>query len=378
MADAKRIVVLVGGLAVVAAGGWFAWQQFMAQPDEPAMVAAKPARPAAGAMDKLIGEALAGTGFTTYLQRLPEQIQTGFREGLKQRAPAGQDVAEVEKALGAAFSTAKFEKRVQTQLKKNFDQVKLEALVKDTQSPAVQRIIELEKAAPAADQLVAFAKALQSNPLPEERLALLKRLESATGAGELSTEIMLASLKAMVLGAAGDKTPDGAALDKVIETQRAAAAEPMRNAAIINFAYTYRQASDADLGEYVKFYESEHGKWFSGQAHTALLDEFRSASGDLGKRLAEMAKGGIPSTKTASASDQATPATTPPGSAPSKAAGAAAAVAQAPTDEPAAAPTQLAAVPRAAAKPSRRAEDARNCLDQEVNEAVIKCAEAYR
>jgi len=377
MADAKRIVVLVGGLAVVAAGGWFAWQQFVTQPDEPAMVAAKPARPAASTMDKLIGEALASSGFTTYLQRLPEQIQTGFREGLKRRPPAGQNIAEVEKALGAAFSTAKFEKRVQTQLKKNFDQVKLEALVKDTKSPAVQRIVELEKMPPAADQMVAFAKALQSNPLPEERLTLLKRLESATGAGELSTEIMLASLKAMVQGAAGDKAPDGAALDKVIETQRTAAAEPMRNAAIINFAYTYRQASDADLGEYVKFYESEHGKWFTGQAHTALLDEFRSASGDLGKRLAEMAKDGIPSIKTASAGDRAAP-TAAPGSAPAKAASAAPAAAQVPTAEPPAAPTQLTAARQAPAKPSRRGEDARNCLDQGVNEAVIKCAEAYR
>jgi hypothetical protein len=375
MADAKRILVLVGGLAVVGAGGWFAWQQFMNEPEPEPVVIAKPARPSPAAMEPLLNDLLAASGFAHQIEQLPSQIQAGFREGLKQRPLGGAAAQEVEKALAEAFSASKFQARVQGQLKKNFDQPKLQAMLAAVKTPAAQRMVELEKTPPVPADLIAFAKALQSNPLPAERQALLQRLEEATKASGLSTEIMLASLKAMAEGAAGDKPVDSAALDKVIESQRAAAAEPMRNAAIINFAYTYRKASNEDLADYVKIYETDHGKWFTGQLHTALVDEFRTASGSLGKRLGELARGGdgkspaTPVAAKASPAKQATAEAKP--SAPPALASAAPAA-------PAAAAAPAPAKPVKTAKPSRRSEDARDCLGQEVNESVIKCAEAFR
>jgi hypothetical protein len=45
--------------------------------------------------------------------------------------------------------------------------------------------------------------------------------------------------------------------------------------------------------------------------------------------------------------------------------------------EPATKPAEPAAKPAAMAKKSRRNEDARHCLEQPSNAAIIKCAEAY-
>ena len=385
MADVKRLLALVGGIGVVAAGGWFAWQHFTAEAETAPAVVAKPRNagsPAGTANnDVLIGDVLAASGFTDQMQRLPEQIQAGFREGLKQRSLPGNAATEVEKALSTAFSPKKFESRVQAQLKKNFDAAKLQSVLADVNKPAAQKMILLEKAAPDPEQLVAFAQAMQSNPLTETRMALVSRLESATKAGELSTEIMLSSLRSMAQGAAGDKAGDLAALDKVIETQRAAAAEPMRNAAILNYAFTYRKASDADLGEYVKIYETEHGKWFSAQIQAALIDEFRAASSDFGKQLAALAKGGGSTlaaapqgeTQQAASGTPAVPAVTSATPAP---------VIAAPAAPSAATPSDSARVAAVQTEkpsaPSRRRQDARSCLDKEANDAIIKCAEAFR
>ena len=112
------------------------------------------------------------------------------------------------------------------------------------------------------------------------------------------------------------------------EKQRAAATQKIRNATLLNLAFSFRDASDAGLEEYARIYETENSKWFTNIVYASLLEEVTRSSEKAGKRIGSIA------------SKPATPA----------------------------------------AKPvrSKAGSDARTCLGLASNEAIMKCAEQYR
>lgn len=338
MADSKKIVIVAGGIALAAAAGWFGWQQFMAEEEAPPPVAAKrpaakPAAPkAAVSPDALIADVLNASGFSAQIGALPTQLRTGFRDSLGQKGKTGASALAVEKLIDETFSAEKFQQRVTNQLKRNYDGARLQALQADLGRPVIKRMVELETAPVDRDQLAAFAAALRTNPLPNERQALLARLNEATRAGDLLAEMTLTAVKASLIGSMGPGADPGIA-ERTIESQREGITEPIKAATLANFGYTYRRASDADLEQYIKLYESEHGKWLIEQVYAGLLEEFRTGAEQLGVQIAALKPIG-----------------------------------------------KLAQAGGASAHPvsSRRHEDARNCLQRGDNMQVIACAEAFR
>lgn len=339
MADSKRIVMLAGGVAVLAAAGWFGWQQFAVEEAPPPVVAKKPAaaNPAQGkpaaSPEVLIEQVLEASGYKAQIAVLPDQLVTGFRGSLggTAKTKGGATPASIEGLIKATFTVEKFQQRVADRLKQKFDAARLQALQADLARPVVKRVVELEKAPVDRNELAAFAAALKTNPLPAERQALFARLNEATRAADLLSEMTLTAVKASLVGAMGPGA-DTSVAERTIENQRAGITEPIREATLANFGYTYRRASDADLEQYIKVYESEHGKWLVENVFAGLLEEFRAGADVLGTQLAAMQPKGK-----AGASPSAMPAAS-----------------------------------------SRRHEDARNCLQKEDNLTVIRCAEAYR
>ena len=97
---------------------------------------------------------------------------------------------------------------------------------------------------------------------------------------------------------------------------------------MLNLAFSFKDASDADLEKYAGIYEAENSKWFYGRVYASLLEEVKSASTEAGERIGELA--GKPA----------------------------------------------AAAPKPAR--SKAGADARACLGLATNAAIIECAEEYR
>lgn len=336
MADSKKIVIVGAGIVVLAAAGWFGWQQFAVEDEPPPAAAARNASPPRSAApkpvvnrDALITEVLDVSGYTAQIASLPAQLLAGFSDSLGQKGKRTPSPQAVQSLINETFTAEKFQQRVAQQLKTNYDPARLEALQADLGRPVIKRVVELEKAPVDRDQLASFAGALRTNPLPAERQALLTRLNDATRAADLLSEMTLTAVKASLIGAMGPGA-DTSVAERTIENQRASITEPIHTATLANFGYTYRRASDADLEQYIKLYESEHGRWLVEQVYAGLLDEFRAGAEELGTRLAEL--------------------------------------------KPAGKAGDMAARP---AVSSRRHEDARSCLQKEDNMNVIRCAEAY-
>lgn len=335
----QQILTIVGAVVVVCAAAWFGWQYFEDQPPPPAakappVAAAKqigPAKAAAPAPEKLIAELLAASGLNRQLDQLPQQLISGVRQSSKQRPRTSPAVlAATEKAMAESFTAQNFRERLSADLKKDFDQKRVQALLGDLSTPAAKRMIEMEQASATPEELSQFAGS-QASRLSPERRELIKRIDAATRASELAVETAFASMKAVASGIVGAQAQKAAAVDKAIEKQRAAATASIRNSTLANRAFTYRNASDAELEGYAKFCETENSKWFSGIVYASLLEEARSAAAQTAERLRALA------------------------SKPDK-------------------PALAAAMPVR----SKSRADARACLDLDTDTAIIKCAEPYR
>ena len=352
----KQVLTIAGGVAVLAAVAWFGWQYYEeanAPPPPPPVAAKPPSKPVAPSPEKLTAELLAASGLNQQLNQLPQQLVDGVRQSAKQtpKAPAAV-LAAIEKAVTESFTVENIRDRVSTDLKAKFDQKRVQALLAELSKPAAKHMIELEQASPSAEELAKFARSPAAKQLSPGRKDLIKRIDAATRASDLAVEAAFASMKAVAMGIVGPQSKKAAAVDKAIEKQRAAATANIRNATFANLAFVYKDASDADLEGYAKFYEAEDSKWFSGIVYASLLEEFKVAAANAGERIGALT------------------------AKPEKPAKADAAAKPAKADRP-----DTADKPETSADTPVRSKshaDARACLELATNAAIMNCARKYR
>jgi hypothetical protein len=257
--------------------------------------AAKPPAKAAAAADtpqardRLVGEVLAASGLKQELDELPQRLVAGVRQSGKEQMKAPPALINaIENVVAESFTAAGFQTRVGAALKKDFDLKRLQGVLEDFSTPAAKSMVELEHRPQSADALAAFARsAAAKNPAPA-RAALIKRIDAATRASDLAVDTAFASMKALAMGIVGEGGRKAGAVEKAIEKQRAAAMSKIRDATLLNLAYTFKDASDADLEKYAAIYETDNSKWFYGLVYTALLAEAQAASAAAGERISEL------------------------------------------------------------------------------------------
>jgi hypothetical protein len=196
----------------------------------------------------------------------------------------------------------------------------------------------LDRAPPAAEDFAKFARSPAAIRPAPQRAALIKRIDAATRASDLAVETAFVSMKAVATGIVGEDARKSAAIDKTMEKQRAATTQKIRDATVLNLAFSFRDASDADLEKYAGIYESENSKWYYGLVYASLLEQVKRASVEAGQSIGKLAA--------------------------------------APASVPASDSAAAAAAPRRVASKARA--DARTCLGLATNTAIIKCAEGYR
>jgi hypothetical protein len=391
MALPSKPILLAAVAVLLAAAGWFGWQHFSDSgsatdatsatpaakrttlPGKPkAPGAGTPAGPAAPATpapaasaqasapanpDQLVDEVIAAAGIAEQLDGMSAQIVAGITQGFASQPQASRALSEEVGRIAAESYTAEgLRRRVRDALKANYDEKRLRAMLATASTPLAKKMTKLELAQPSDAELAAYAQSLVRNPLPAQRQALLEQLIEATDAAGMGTQIALASMRALALSAGGGDPKQAAEIDRTLESQRPALAANIRKGALVPMGYTYREATDAELTEYVQFYQSEHGKWFTAVVSGAIAEEIKSASGQFGDKIVALARSSQPA-----------------GSAMARAGERAAdGGAQAADEEPPAGRQRMASRPLDLAK---RNMDLRSCLELPSNDQIIRCAE---
>ena len=383
MAVSKSIIV-VGVVAVLGAGGWYAWQNYgdmllgketkVAKAPLPPKPAAKPGAPADSSKmgagtnippgsaapmagnDKLIDDLLTASGYKHMANELPGQILAGAASANLQKGQASIKSAELEGVLKEVFTSKGYIDRGIAELKKNFDEKKMKAALEMVSNPLSKRMTELEKARPTKADMEAFA----AQPPTAQRMDLIRKIDGASKSTELASQMAFASARAVAGAAAANDPKKLAKIDSEIEQARVKTIETLRNNVLGSMALIYRKASDADLTEYVKLLNSDIGRWLNSMLSAAILEETKVDAAKVGEKIAALGK--AQATPNLAKSAGPTVVETSHGNSATK-------------DQK---PLKTAAADGGARRGSRSGQDARACLDLPSNVEIIKCAEEFR
>ena len=234
-------------------------------------------------------EVLAASGLKQELDQLPERLLAGVKEYDKQQMKTPPAVLNaIEYVVAKSFTADGFNSQVRAALKKNFDQQRLQALLKDFSAPAAKTMVEQEHARHSPEQFAEFARGAAAKPPAPARTALIARIDAATGASQTAVDLAFASMRALAMGIVGEDKRRADSVDKTIERQRAASFAKIHNATLLNLAFSFKDASDADLQKYAAICETENSKWFYGLVHAAIVDEAKAASTNAGDLISAL------------------------------------------------------------------------------------------
>ena len=369
----KGLLALIG-VAVLAAGGWFAWRYFYSDQPAPAQLANVESKPAsitsATNQDKLISEVLDVTGIKRQVEQLPEQVRGSFAEAPSREKLSPEVARAIEKIATESFAEENINAHIMAQLKAKFDQKRMQAIVADFSLPLAKRMVTLETTLGTPEDQTAFFNGLAASPLAPARISVLQQLDRASNASELGADIAMISIHAMAEGMVGNNPAERALLEREMEKENKRTKENMRDSMMGSMAYVYRNASDADLALYAKIYETEHTKWLADIVMNTLKQGMKNASKRTGERLASLMKSR--GAQQAAVEGAAGAAVAPKAAKPN--------ANSSPNPNPKTDAQPAAAQQVAAPVPKRRKPegDIQKCLALEDNRAIAKCTEQYR
>ncbi len=219
------------------------------------------------------------SGMSAQIDEIPLMIGMTLQQQQAQLQMPDWQLQTLSDALQAGFDPKPMKADIRTHLESKLDAADADAALAWLESPLGQRATELEGQAglPAVQQEV--MRRLQTgggDELSTERQALIERFDDATGASDMSVEMVMGIQRGMltaILRAAGAPAEQlDAALGQIgaARGQIAAAVEAQNQA---TFAVVYRDLSDAEMREYVEFAESDSGRAY----HQAMLSGFAKA-----------------------------------------------------------------------------------------------------
>ena len=236
------------------------------------------------------------SGMERLFDGLEDQITGQLAEGPGEAAPDPIE-SRLVAAARASFDTASIRAGVVASLAQNMEPEAAEKARSWLSSDTGRRITGLEEAAAlpeARDEIEAYTRSVAGDP-PAERLALLTRLEAATG----TLDLALAVVRTMGLATAqaipqmpGAGLPQGAPdpgqeFISRFESMLPSLRNMLGQQLLVMHLYTYRDLSDAELVSYIEHLESGEGQDYYAAFNQAILDSLDSATSRFRKAVAE-------------------------------------------------------------------------------------------
>ena len=239
--------------------------------------------PVEGERDALIEEALTISGIKRQIEGLPDQVRAGA--DLSQSKLPQKERAAMAKIIGDAFRSGPILTTLRSAFQKSYDPMQMGLFLAQLRTPTARKMARLEEAGTEPDivaKIQAFAAGIRDAPPPEERVARLAQLDAATGTTDLALEMRAASVAAAfkVLSALmpPEKRPTPAQMNAAVQNLVGQQRETARREILVLFLYVYREATDAELDEYIGIGTSESGRWFQAIYRRGLAEAITTAT----------------------------------------------------------------------------------------------------
>jgi hypothetical protein len=196
-----------------------------------------------------------------------------------------EQAQQLQRIFARAFRPEAFYRPLRARLEQNLTPARTPMLLQWLSSPLSRRVVDLEIKASSPHmrgELDRFARKIEREGSPQKRLNLVQRLDSALRSSEFRAEMATILIRNVTQAfSSGAQAGSGLALDKL----KADLWRTARDGTLLHFLYTYRTLSDEELEEYVRFWESDNGRWFAPILHQGFLDAIQAVTQDLLSKL---------------------------------------------------------------------------------------------
>ena len=272
-----RGLVAAAVLGAVLASGGLATATTIER-DGGARAGGRPEQPAGETLDELLQR----SGLRVQLQSLSAGIRAQFVRA--HRKQSSQDRLTIDRIVAERFAADALYARIKSEFERNAAAGRIEKALAWYDSPLGKRVTGQELAALVATggaDAEAVADLEQNRP-SSRRIDLLTRLDASGGASETTVDITVAIVRSLTrafqpeIPSVATLTPGQ--LDQQMAKARNRTLDDMRRACLVSMLLAYRELSDGELDQYVRFVESEAGNWYMGTMNSALLVAVNAAA----------------------------------------------------------------------------------------------------
>jgi hypothetical protein len=279
----------------------------------------------------------------------------GTKQGLSRSGIPESSASALKKLAGDLLNADVINRRITSQLEQQYNRKRIKAVIDFYKSDAGAHIASLSNKNVSQEAALQLLMNASSDRPSEERLRLYKAIGNAAKVSKVTGDMMDIMANGMAKGFGADLgvgMPAGA---------RSEMAAQMEKIMPLVMHVTYSQASEAELAAYLKFMESDAGRWFNDAVIQAFMDEMKVASEKFGAGLQRVIAEAAKNQKAATVqlAEPSSPAADVPVPAP----------VEAKTSQP------EKSTPR---RGSLSGKDARECLNRPTDREIMVCAERYR
>jgi hypothetical protein len=224
--------------------------------------------------NKLVDQILKVSGMKESLQRLPEQIVSGFKQSIADDGISPEEQRELLKIYKEAYPKNGFVNRVRDALNINYDEGRYTHLLQLLSTPLSQRMVKLESVEPSPAEFRNYISQVAAQPLSPDRILLIQRMDSATRTSAMLGKMTISSIESNAMAMADDCNDNAEKIKRMLDEQRPDIEKSTRSSAQVMLAFTYRDVTDADLNEYLKINEDADSKWVQDFVQAAIEEQF--------------------------------------------------------------------------------------------------------
>lgn len=254
---------------------------------------------AAPTQRQVIDRFITYSNFAPELDQLPLLVRKQLESDLPGNHLSSARQQELSSLLLDSFESDRARRAMTQQLSLGYDNRRFLALIQKLENPLIRKLRAMEQAVygpVARHEMEHYVSQLPDHPVPPKREKLIRELISANGSVDnaVKTRTTLQIVVQQLMDNGIDQSRAG--LSNTVE-QSIRISESLRptveNETLAKALYTYRDASDEEILQYIDFYNSAAGEWFKLTQQNGWLGALRNIGRDVAWKMQHTDENGL-------------------------------------------------------------------------------------
>jgi hypothetical protein len=218
------------------------------------------------------------------------RIVSGSVPGVQRAMSKEKTSQDLSAMVGASFEQSRLYSSGVGVFSSRFNRTHITAVIQWLKSPLGRKLAGIDVGGYTPEELQRSPELADLHAkLPEERRRVIRNLEAAICTTDLNISIISQSLFEMLRGMQsqmGERSPLGSAeIEALVENIREMPREELTSQVLISLSHMYRNFTEEEITEVIRFYATPAGRWYSETSRDAIRTAIGKAARESGEKI---------------------------------------------------------------------------------------------